>query len=466
MKVRQYQLVYILLMCFAVTVSSSVQAIRSVPSDIVLSPPPVISSLAIEGKFNTTPNGSRQFQNQIVPVQQHINARFNYSHATNITADTTVEFFLVDGTTKTPIPLDPSSPAIPRVFMQNPDAWQGKHLELCVGAIAHEGLPKVAPKQCVRRYISKRQQLYSVTNPTGGAYVADIQARAASTSQVATALADEFGYGMGGETVSFKLLAQTDRKGRARSDTGALRVRNLVSNEVFELRVGQEKALTVPHSGIVSLEISDPAGIGVAHAFEFRDRNGAKGGTVRGRVKTSPDSPQANMWGNMTEIVGQAKRPYLREELSSITQVFAGTKFTLNDCQIFFRGVGNANTDKMCRIPVNAPNRRGESVSEVMINNEAWFAIPYSTSYPITSYIPPYISICATTLEDLNSTVGRQIYSVAGWPNYPYKSARWATINHSGGSVGSDAAEAFHNDIQISMSNYDKMLVARGPNCP
>ncbi|QJC29767.1 hypothetical protein GJT83_02450 (plasmid) [Enterobacteriaceae endosymbiont of Plateumaris pusilla] len=104
-----------------------------------------------------------------------------------------------------------------------------------------------------------------------------------------------------------------DRQGKIRSDSGLLHVHNLITGEKS---TGRNFLFRTNIIGEVVLRLSDPQGIGVKTELEFiADDYISKRVFFTFTVVTSPDSPDANMYGHMQDIIEVNKVKFLRPPL-------------------------------------------------------------------------------------------------------------------------------------------------------
>ncbi|OWF81057.1 hypothetical protein B4900_05060 [Yersinia rohdei] len=133
--------------------------------------------------------------------------------------------------------------------------------------------------------------------------------------------------------LTFEPVSVVNRQNIAMSNSGLLQVAGANYNS-FTGVTGADGQLTLP--------ITDPNGIGVQTVLRAKAESGDwQEQALIFNVKTSPDSPLANMWGNMAETLAANgntfKRPYLAGEMPTSQQSVKNNEtwaiFTFNEAE-------------------------------------------------------------------------------------------------------------------------------------
>ncbi|QJC30218.1 hypothetical protein GJT84_02465 (plasmid) [Enterobacteriaceae endosymbiont of Plateumaris sericea] len=124
---------------------------------------------------------------------------------------------------------------------------------------------------------------------------------------------DKKGSRLGNAPVRIETRSIRDRQGKIRKDSGLLHIHNLRTGQIS---IGRKFLFYTNSFGEIPLRMSDPKGIGVKTELDFIAED-----YIRKRmsfiftVVTSPDVPEANMYGHMQDIIEVNKVKFLRPPL-------------------------------------------------------------------------------------------------------------------------------------------------------
>ncbi|QJC29319.1 inverse autotransporter beta domain-containing protein [Enterobacteriaceae endosymbiont of Plateumaris rustica] len=227
---------------------------------------------------------------------------------------------------------------------------------------------------------------------------------------------DKKGSRLGNASVRIETVSIKDRQGRIRKDSGLLRIYNLRTEKSY---TGRKFLFYTNSFGQIPIRMFDPQGIGVKTELDFIADN-----YIRKRisfiytVSTSPDTPNANMYGHMTDIIEVNGTKFFRPPLM---QEFRGdvvrhhlnedwAALTWDNAVLYCKNIRNGEVPDKFKVAYLL----AAHPSDEIFSNYGWplttdFAEVWTSSWTIKAYIPRplyyfYNFITKEEIEGINSS--------------------------------------------------------------